>query len=76
MVEELRRRIELAMNQRYAGWPDNDLTRSKVAADLSFLHEIFPELDITAEVTEDRPPTGRWGRVAALVKRCGALIPK
>lgn len=54
--EELRQRIEIGMGEKYAGLPDTLATRLLIAEDLALLHRIFPELDITAEVSDDRPP--------------------
>lgn len=54
-TEELRRRIEVAMNKRYSSYPDSDNTRWLIDSDLALLHDIFPELDITAEVGDDLP---------------------
>jgi hypothetical protein len=68
-VELIRRRIEAAMNEKYAGIPDSEFTRARINADLQLLHAVFPELDITAEVSDD-PQRAPWEE---LVLRIAAL---
>jgi hypothetical protein len=52
-VDHLRRRLEAWFNDKYGGREDTPELRAAVEADLVTIREIFPELDIAAEIHDD-----------------------
>lgn len=67
---ELRARIESAMHARYGDRKfDSPGLYEEINRDLQLLADIFPELDITAIVFDDPPPTPRRKGLGAWVSR-------